>query len=103
MRNWKYWSFKCGRSTFQPPANLQKMIKIHSKIKPRNNSSFVILIFAISKFRNIDRSTFSRSKFRPPPLSTPRREGAVFTLVSNKQMLQLMASIALKELIRNVR
>ena len=30
--------------------------------------SFVILIFAILKFRNIDRSTFRRSKFWPPPV-----------------------------------
>ena len=36
--------------------------KLNSKIKLSNNSSFVILIFAILKFRNI-----GRSKFWPPP------------------------------------
>ena len=36
--------------------------KINSKIKLLNNSSFVILIFVILKFRNISRSTFCRSK-----------------------------------------
>ena len=41
--------------------------KINSKIKPSKISSFVILIFLILKFRNIDRSTFRRSKFWPPP------------------------------------
>ena len=41
--------------------------KIISKIKLSNSSSFVILIFVILKFRNIGRSTFRRSKFRPPP------------------------------------
>ena len=41
--------------------------KLNYKIKWSNNSSFVILIFAILKFRNIDRSTFRRSKFWPPP------------------------------------
>ena len=30
-------------------------------------SFYVILIFAILKFRNIDRSTFRRSKLWPPP------------------------------------
>ena len=42
--------------------------KLNSKIKLSNNSSFVILIFAILKFRNIGRSTFPRSKFWPPHL-----------------------------------
>ena len=37
--------------------------KINSKIKLSNNSSFVILIFVIFKFRNIGRSTFRHSKF----------------------------------------
>ena len=41
--------------------------KINSKIKLSNNSSYVILIFVILKFRNIGRSTFRRSKFWPPP------------------------------------
>ena len=38
-------------------------------MKLSNNSSFVILIFAILKFWNIDRSTFRRSKFWLPPSS----------------------------------
>ena len=37
-------------------------------MKLSNNSSFVILIFEILKFRNIGRSTFRRSKFWPPPI-----------------------------------
>ena len=37
--------------------------KINSKIKLLKNSSFVILIFVILKFRNIDRSTFRLPKF----------------------------------------
>ena len=37
--------------------------KINLKIKLSNNSSFVILIFVILKFRNIDRSTSRHSKF----------------------------------------
>ena len=37
--------------------------KINSKINLSNNSSFVILILAVLKFRNIGRSTFRRSKF----------------------------------------
>ena len=37
--------------------------EINSEIKLSNNSSFVILIFVILKFRNIGRSTFRRSKF----------------------------------------
>ena len=41
--------------------------KLNSKIKLSNNSSFVILIFAIVKFLNICRSTFRHSKFWPPP------------------------------------
>ena len=36
--------------------------KINSKTELSNNSSFVILIFVIMKFRNI-----GRSKFWPPP------------------------------------
>ena len=43
--------------------------KINSKIKLSNNSSFVILIFVILKFRNIGCSTLYRSKFWPPPNS----------------------------------
>ena len=43
------------------------MKKINSIIKLSNNSSFVILVFAILKFRNTGRSTFCRSKFYPPP------------------------------------
>ena len=40
---------------------------MNSIIKISNNSSFVILIFAISELRNIGHSTFVRSKFCPPP------------------------------------
>ena len=36
-------------------------------MKLSNNSPFVILIFAILKFWNIDRSTFHRSNFDPHP------------------------------------
>ena len=43
------------------------MKKINSIMKLSNNSSFVILIFEILKFRNIDRSTFRHSKFWHPP------------------------------------
>ena len=46
--------------------------KINSKIKLSNDSSFVILIFVILKFRNISRSTFHRFKFWPPPEKTMR-------------------------------
>ena len=42
-------------------------------MKLSNNSSSVILIFKILKFRNVDRSTFRRSKFRPPPISKMSR------------------------------
>ena len=42
--------------------------KTNQKIKLSNNSSFVILIFVISKFQNIRRFTFRRSKFWPPPV-----------------------------------
>ena len=42
--------------------------KLNSEIKLSNNSSFVILIFAILKFRNIGRSKFRRSNFRLPPI-----------------------------------
>ena len=42
--------------------------KLNSKIRLSNNSSFVILIFAILKFRNIGRSTCHRFKFWPPPI-----------------------------------
>ena len=37
--------------------------KKNVKMKPSNKSSFVILTFAILKFRNISRSRFRRSKF----------------------------------------
>ena len=37
--------------------------EINSEIKLSNNSSFVILIFLILKFRNIGRSTFRHSKY----------------------------------------
>ena len=46
---------------------ISKKWKINLKIKLSNNSSFVILIFAILKFRNIGRSAFRRSKFWPSP------------------------------------
>ena len=41
--------------------------KINSIIKLSHNSSFVMLIFEILKFRNIGRSTFRCSKFSFPP------------------------------------
>ena len=37
-------------------------LKINLKIKKSNNSTFVILIFEIPKFRKIGCSTFGRSK-----------------------------------------
>ena len=37
------------------------------EIKISNDSSFVLLIFGISKFQNIGRSTFGCSKDRPLP------------------------------------
>ena len=40
---------------------IYKNLKINSKIKPSNKSSFVILIFTILKFRKIGRSEFRRS------------------------------------------
>ena len=46
---------------------ISKKWRKSSEIKLSNNSSFFILIFAISKFRNTGRSTFRRSKFWPPP------------------------------------
>ena len=42
--------------------------KLDSKIKLSKNSSFVILLFAIFKFRNIGHFTFRRSKFSPLPI-----------------------------------
>ena len=45
--------------------NRKKIFKIENN--KSNNSTFIILIFEISKFRNIGRSTFGRSKFWPPP------------------------------------
>ena len=47
--------------------NFWKMKKKSSKIKLSSNSSFFILIFAISKFWNTGRSTFRRSIFWPLP------------------------------------
>ena len=47
------------------------MKKVNSIIKLSNNSSFVILIVGILKFRNIDCSTFRHSKFQPPPNLPP--------------------------------
>ena len=41
--------------------------KLNSKVKLSNNWYFVILMFAILKFRNIGRSIFRRSKFWPHP------------------------------------
>ena len=38
------------------------------KIKKSNNSTFVILIFEVSIFRNIGRSKFAHSKFWLPPV-----------------------------------
>ena len=47
---------------------IYKFFSLSSIMKVSNNSSFVILVFAILKFGNIeDRSTFRRSKFWPPP------------------------------------
>ena len=43
----------------------------NEKIKLSNNSSFVILIFLILKFRNIGRFTFRRSEFWSPPCKKP--------------------------------
>ena len=42
--------------------NRKNLKKKDSKIEKLNNSTFVILIFEISKFRNIGRSTFGRFK-----------------------------------------
>ena len=47
---------------------IYKNKKINSIIKLSNISSFVILIFAILKFRNVSRFTFRRLKFWSPPL-----------------------------------
>ena len=55
-----------------------KTEKLNSKIKLSNNSFFVILIFAILKFRNIGRSTFYRSKFWLPPKSFWKLSMGVF-------------------------
>ena len=46
---------------------IAKISKIKFENKISNNSSFVILIFAVLKFQNIDRSTFRRSKISPSP------------------------------------
>ena len=59
--------------------------RIDSEIKLSNNSSFVILIFVILKFRNIGRSTFRRSKFRSPPSFSIIR---VRVKISNSQILE---------------
>ena len=48
----------------------KKMKKVKSIMKLSNNSSFVILIFAILKFRNIDRFVFRRLKLWPSPCET---------------------------------
>ena len=61
MAIWKYIKY------FGCLNNFLKIEKKNSIIKLSNNSSFVILTFAISKFRNIDRSAFRRYKFWPPP------------------------------------
>ena len=42
--------------------------EINLKLKKSNNSTFVILIFEESNFRNIGRSTFGRSKLWSHPL-----------------------------------
>ena len=44
-------------------------------MKLSNNSSLLILIFAILKFRNIARFTFYLSKFLFPPGKSPKRSG----------------------------
>ena len=51
--------------------------KLNSKIKLTCNSSFVILIFAILKFRTIGRSTFRRSKFSALPILGFKLQGKV--------------------------
>ena len=51
-----------------------KYEKLNSIIKLSNNSSFVILIFAFLKFRNIGCSTFRRFKISPPPIFAQRRK-----------------------------
>ena len=57
---------------------ISKKWKKSAKIKLSNNSSFFILIFAISEFRNTGRSTFRRSKFWPPLVwSIPYRYGTL--------------------------
>ena len=69
--------------------DLKKNEKLNSKIKLSNNTSFVILTFPILKFRNIGRSTFRRSKFRPPPVFSPKN-------IPNKFWVNLKCSWALK-------
>ena len=49
--------------TIWTDANITKKLKI----KKSNNSTFVILVFVVSNFRNIDRSTFSRYELWPQP------------------------------------
>ena len=61
--------------------------KMNSKIKLPNNSSLVILIFVILKFRNIGRSTFFRSKFWPSPV------GHIFHVPESIQIANWNASV----------
>ena len=58
--------------------------KINSRIKLSNNSSFAILIFVISKFRNIGRSTFEHSKFCTPPAILKFQNIGCFTFRGSK-------------------
>ena len=56
---------------FNNSNNRKNISKTNSQIEKLNNSTFVILIFEISKFRNIGHSTFRRSKFWPPTWKLP--------------------------------
>ena len=61
------WNFEKSSNTL----NVQVIKKNNKKNKfVKKIESFAILIFVILKFRNIDRSTFRRSKFWSPPNST---------------------------------
>ena len=70
--------------------------KINSKIKLFNNSSLVILIFVIFKFRNIGRSTFRRSKFWPTPHNSSRT-AKIITRYPNKHFYFLSLTSPIKK------
>ena len=61
-------------------------------IKLSNNSSFVILIFPIFKFRNIGRSTFLRSKFWFPPIAHFKLVTVHFKMFSDQALIILPSS-----------